>query len=82
MRSRDITMPEEINRIVTDSISDLLFVTEPSGVDNLLREGKPKEKVYFVGHVIVDNLLYQIDRLTEVDVSTLPSSVLKARHPR
>jgi len=82
LRSRDMTMPEEINRIVTDSISDLLFVTEPSGVDNLLREGKPKEKVYFVGHVMVDNLLYQIDRLAEVDVSALPSSALKARHAR
>jgi UDP-N-acetylglucosamine 2-epimerase (non-hydrolysing) len=82
LRSRDMTMPEEINRIVTDSISDLFFVTEPSGVDNLLREGKPKEKVYFVGHVMVDNLLYQIDRLAEVDVSTLSSSVLKARHSR
>src|SRR6266513_404597 len=82
LRSRDMTMPEEINRIVTDSISDLFFVTEPSGVDNLLREGKPKEKVYFVGHVMVDNLLYQIDRLAEADVSTLSSSVLKARQSR
>jgi UDP-N-acetylglucosamine 2-epimerase (non-hydrolysing) len=63
LRSRDMTMPEEINRIVTDSISDLFFVTEQSGVDNLLAEGKPAEQVRLVGHVMVDNLLHQLRRL-------------------
>lgn len=57
LRSFDRTMPEEINRMVTDSISDLLFVTEQSGVDNLLREGVAKEKVHFVGNVMIDTLL-------------------------
>jgi UDP-N-acetylglucosamine 2-epimerase (non-hydrolysing) len=57
LRSFDRTMPEEINRVVTDSISDLLFCTEQSGVDNLLREGVAKEKVQLVGNVMIDTLL-------------------------
>jgi UDP-N-acetylglucosamine 2-epimerase (non-hydrolysing) len=63
LRSGDMRMPEEINRLVTDSISDWFFCTEPSGVDNLLREGKSKDVVFHVGHVMVDNLLYQRDQL-------------------
>ena len=54
LRSGDMAMPEEINRIVTDSIADLLFVTEPSGVSNLLREGKARDRVFHVGQVMVD----------------------------
>jgi UDP-N-acetylglucosamine 2-epimerase (non-hydrolysing) len=57
LRSFDRTMPEEINRLLTDAISDLLFVTEPSGLDNLRREGVPAEKVYYVGNVMIDTLL-------------------------
>ncbi len=57
LRSFDRTMPEEINRVVTDSISDLLFVTEQSGVDNLLAEGIADEKIYLVGNVMIDTLL-------------------------
>ncbi len=57
LRSGDRTMPEEINRVLTDAISDLLFCTEHSGVDNLLREGVPKEKVHLVGNVMIDTLL-------------------------
>src|SRR5262245_57032156 len=49
LRSFDRTMPEEINRILTDAISDWLFVTEPSGLDNLRNEGVPDERVFFVG---------------------------------
>jgi UDP-N-acetylglucosamine 2-epimerase (non-hydrolysing) len=63
LRSRDLTMPEEINRMVTDSISDLFFVTEQSGMDNLLAEGKPAERIHLVGHVMVDNLLHQLRQL-------------------
>ena len=51
LRSNDRTMPEEINRILTDQISDLLFTTEPDGEANLLREGIPAEKIIFVGNV-------------------------------
>ena len=57
LRSFDRTMPEEINRIVTDHVSDLLFVTEESGLANLKREGIPPEKVHFVGNTMIDSLL-------------------------
>ncbi len=57
LRSFDRTMPEEINRIITDAISDLLFCTEQSGVDNLRREGVPEDKIHFVGNVMIDTLL-------------------------
>lgn len=57
LRSFDMEMPEEINRILTDSISDMLFVTEPSGEVNLLRSGIAKEKIYFIGNVMIDTLL-------------------------
>jgi len=57
LRSFDRSMPEEINRILTDSISDLLFCSEQSGVDNLRREGIPETKIHFVGNVMIDTLL-------------------------
>jgi UDP-N-acetylglucosamine 2-epimerase (non-hydrolysing) len=57
LRSFDRSMPEEINRIVTDSISDMLFVSEPSGMKNLSNEGVPGKKVHFVGNVMIDTLL-------------------------
>jgi UDP-N-acetylglucosamine 2-epimerase (non-hydrolysing) len=57
LRSGDRSMPEEINRVLTDAISDMLFVTEQSGVDNLRREGVPPEKVFLVGNVMIDTLL-------------------------
>ncbi len=57
LRSFDRTMPEEINRVVTDALSDLLFVTEPSGVENLKREGVPEQRIHLVGNVMVDTLL-------------------------
>ena len=57
LRSFDDDMPEEINRRLTDEISDLLYVSEPSGVDNLRREGVADERVVFVGNVMIDTLL-------------------------
>jgi UDP-N-acetylglucosamine 2-epimerase (non-hydrolysing) len=63
LRSGDMSMPEEVNRIVTDAISDLYFVTEPSGEANLLAEGRPRERIHFVGHVMIDNLLHELARL-------------------
>jgi UDP-N-acetylglucosamine 2-epimerase (non-hydrolysing) len=57
LRSFDRTMPEEINRIVTDHLSDLLFVTEESGLDNLRREGISQGKIHFVGNTMIDSLL-------------------------
>ncbi|NGZ01532.1 MAG: UDP-N-acetylglucosamine 2-epimerase (non-hydrolyzing) [Nitrospira sp. WS238] len=56
LRSGDRSMPEEINRIVTDAVSDYLFVTEESGRRNLLAEGVPEEKIFFVGNVMIDSL--------------------------
>lgn len=82
LRSGDLRMPEEINRLVTDSISDWFFVTEPAGQENLLREGKPEERVFFVGHVMVDNLFYQRDRLHSADRSDYESEALKKRLAR
>ncbi len=57
LRSGDRTMPEEINRILTDSISDWLFVTEKSGKENLLREGVDPSRIHVVGNVMIDTLL-------------------------
>jgi UDP-N-acetylglucosamine 2-epimerase (non-hydrolysing) len=59
LRSGDRAMPEEINRLVTDAISDWFFVTEPSGVEHLIKEGKSLSAVHHVGHVMADNVLYQ-----------------------
>lgn len=61
LRSNDRDMPEEINRILTDALSDLLFVTEQSGVDNLLREGVREDKIHFVGNVMIDTLMQHIE---------------------
>lgn len=57
LRSFDLSMPEENNRIITDQISDLFFVTEQSGIDNLLKENKKKESVFFVGNTMIDTLV-------------------------
>jgi UDP-N-acetylglucosamine 2-epimerase (non-hydrolysing) len=58
LRSFDRSMPEEINRLLTDAISDLLFVSEPSGLENLRREGVAEEKIHFVGNVMIDTLRF------------------------
>ena len=62
LRSFDRSMPEEVNRVVTDAVSDLLFVSEPSGLTNLQREGVPEERIYFVGNVMIDTLLRHVER--------------------
>ena len=62
LRSFDREMPEEINRVLTDSISDLLLCSEPSGVQNLRREGIADEKVHLVGNVMIDTLLRHRER--------------------
>jgi len=59
LRSGDRSMPEEINRLLTDAISDLLFCTEQSGVENLRQEGVGQEKIFLVGNVMIDTLLRQ-----------------------
>ncbi len=57
LRSGDRNMPEEINRILTDSVANYLFVTEQSGIDHLKNEGVPDEKVFFSGNVMIDSLV-------------------------
>ncbi len=57
LRSFDRSMPEEINRVLTDSISDMLFITEKSANENLLKEGITEDKIFFVGNVMIDTLL-------------------------
>ena len=81
LRSGDMAMPEEVNRRVTDAISDWFFVTEPSGVENLRREGQPMDKVHAVGNVMIDNLLHQARRLGEIDTSAYETDAVK-RRPR
>ena len=77
LRSNDFNMPEEINRRVTDAISDCFFVTEESGTVNLIVEGKSPDKIHFVGNVMIDNLFYQLDELNKADLSLFPSYGLK-----
>jgi len=57
LRSFDDDMPEEMNRRLTDVLSDVLFVSEPSGLANLIREGVPEDRMYLVGNVMIDTLL-------------------------
>lgn len=57
LRSFDRSMPEEINRLLTDEISDYFFVTEQSGYDNLVNEGKNKNQIYFVGNTMIDTMV-------------------------
>ena len=75
-------MPEEINRVVTDAITDWLFVTEPSGVENLRREGKPEGAIHLVGNVMIDNLLDERARLEKTNSSKFGFSMYKLAHPR
>jgi UDP-N-acetylglucosamine 2-epimerase (non-hydrolysing) len=70
LRSFDRTMPEEINRLLTDAISDWLFVTEPAGEENLRREGVPAERIHFSGNVMIDTLKAHLERARSSDVLT------------
>lgn len=79
LRSGDMTMPEEINRRATDAISDWFFVTEPSGVENLRREGVPDSAVHYVGQVMVDTVLHHAEKLAHVDQTGLESAAIKRR---
>jgi UDP-N-acetylglucosamine 2-epimerase (non-hydrolysing) len=63
LRSFDMGMPEEINRKLTDAISDLLFVTEESGIRNLVAEGVAREKIFLVGNVMIDTLKRNLARI-------------------
>ncbi len=69
LRSFDRTMPEEINRLVTDSLADLLFTTSRDADENLKREGVAPQKIHFVGNVMIDTLLKHRERAASMDVA-------------
>ena len=71
LRSFDMSMPEEINRMVTDTLSDYFFVTERAGVYNLMKEGKSTDVIHLVGDVMIDNLFYQNAKLNGNRVSDM-----------
>lgn len=60
LRSGDRTMPEEVNRIVTDSLADLFLVSEPAGVENLINEGHSPAQIHLVGNVMIDTLNHEV----------------------
>ncbi len=68
LRSFDHSMPEEINRLLTDQMASLLFTTEKSANENLRQEGVSEEKIHFVGNVMIDTLFVQKERALEMDV--------------
>ena len=77
LRSGDKVMPEEINRIATDAISDLFFASEPSAIDNLQKEGHPKELIHHVGNVMIDSLFYHLDEIASRPRANSPIEALK-----
>lgn len=68
IRSFDMSMPEEINRIVTDSLADYFFITSDFAKDNLKKNGVPDEKVFFVGNVMIDSLMANMQRLRRPEI--------------
>jgi len=73
LRSFDRSMPEEINRVLTDQISELLYITEKSACDNLVREGIARERIHFVGNVMIDTLRHSL-------LSAVPAATTFAAH--
>ncbi|HEY6397733.1 MAG TPA: UDP-N-acetylglucosamine 2-epimerase (non-hydrolyzing) [Solirubrobacteraceae bacterium] len=70
LRSFDRTMPEEINRVVTDSVSDMLFIHSPEARTNLLTEGAPEEAIFAVGNTMIDTLVAMLPRVEEASAAT------------
>jgi UDP-N-acetylglucosamine 2-epimerase (non-hydrolysing) len=87
LRSFDRKMPEEINRILTDSIADFLFVTEQSGIDNLLKEGVSRKKMHMVGNVMIDSLVYLLHKakrstiLKKIKLNEKPFALVTLHRP-
>lgn len=87
IRSGDLTMPEEINRIVTDSITDIFFTTSKIAGNNLKKSGKAESDIYFVGNVMIDTLNKNLDRLRvpdffeTLDLKQTPYFVLTLHRP-
>ncbi|MEE3332265.1 MAG: UDP-N-acetylglucosamine 2-epimerase (non-hydrolyzing) [Myxococcota bacterium] len=68
LRSGDRSMPEEINRLMTDVVCEWLFTTEPAGEENLLREGVDASRIHFAGNVMIDTLLQNVERARSLDL--------------
>lgn len=68
LRSYDMTMPEEVNRILIDDVTDLYFVTEQSGLDNLQKEGKKESKIKYVGNTMIDSLIAFMPKIDESSI--------------
>src|SRR5205814_8950674 len=87
LRSFDRTMPEEINRIVTDRLADLLFTPSRDANDNLLAEGTPPERIHLVGNVMIDTLrrhlpMASLGRIRDrIPVDDKPYAVLTLHRP-
>jgi UDP-N-acetylglucosamine 2-epimerase (non-hydrolysing) len=76
LRSRDMTMPEEINRLVTDRLSDLLFTPDRLSGENLRKEGVPEERIKFVGNIMIDTLEAQREKADVLDLGHVVSGNL------
>jgi len=80
-------MPEEINRIVTDAISDYLFTPSPDGDEHLLGEGIPRERIFLVGDIMIDSLLFNLEQakktqiLTSLGLKDMPYALLTLHRP-
>ncbi len=87
LRSFDREMPEELNRVLTDAISDYLFTTEPVAEENLAREGVAREKIHFVGNTMIDTLLHHRenaltrDVLDQLNLRDTPYAVVTLHRP-
>jgi len=83
LRSFDRTMPEELNRLVTDQLSSLLLTSSPEAEENLAKEGVSRDKVHFVGNVMIDTVRYLVDRATMPDIPGLsePYALLTMHRP-
>jgi UDP-N-acetylglucosamine 2-epimerase (non-hydrolysing) len=81
LRSFDRTMPEEINRLLTDQISDFLFTPSPDANENLKKEGIPEEKIFLVGNVMVDSLLYNLEK-AKISQILEKLGLIRIRHPQ
>jgi len=69
LRSFDRSMPEEVNRILTDAVTDYFFVTEKSGTENLLKEGKNQKNIFFVGNTMIDTMVAFDDQIRKSDIT-------------
>jgi UDP-N-acetylglucosamine 2-epimerase (non-hydrolysing) len=78
LRSFDRTMPEEFNRVLTDDVCDLFFVTEPSGKKHLLSEGKPEASIHYVGNTMIDTM---VAFEAEIEASTILTTLKIHHHP-